>query len=639
MHISSVSFFGIKGASTPRRLDIEPEVTVLCGKNDAGKSTVLEALDFFFNARTVEDAYVSRISKENSITPWVEVTFFDLPERIDLDQGATSSFLQEHLLTPEGGLCIRRTFSGSSPSTCIIAKHPVLKRDNRSLLEIKNSELKSLWREHSGSFPDLNPNQSKNPELRKALYQVSDLFEVRDKFIIPEGPDVKKILNAVDKLLPSYYLFKAEQVAGEAESFIQNPVSIVVKDVIAKHQQSLDNVADDIVKDIESSLHAVASELQQLVPSLSTSFKSDQVEPNWSKAFSKAAFVDENNVPIQARGSGMKRLAILSFFRANIAQSSQADENVIYAMEEPEVFLHPDLQIELWDSLMAQPEGSNAQVLVTTHSTNFIRNTPVSSVRYLEKGVTYSKESFSDLNSPSEAFVNLIENSMGLLSDNSVKVILLVEGPNDLASLVHLFSSDTLPESIDLQDAYNAGHIMILPIGGCGASKVWIDDRIIDPLRRPVILLLDGDDSPASFDPSPDLDTDGLVPSVVRLDCRELENLIPLDLAIENCSSAWGYEFEKLKRCVLDRLEGCDERRAWNVPYVLTASSYDYEEVDLAHVSEKSFSKKESKVKKRLANLFGDFEESDWSNVEESNLGGLLSAVRLFLTSSSSDSL
>ena len=62
------------------------------------------------------------------------------------------------------------------------------------------------------------------------------------------------------------------------------------------------------------------------------------------------ALRDGNGVPVNKRGSGARRLILLSFFRAQ-AERAAGGKEVIYAIEEPETSQHPDNQRALAEAL------------------------------------------------------------------------------------------------------------------------------------------------------------------------------------------------------------------------------------------------------------------------------------------------
>src|SRR5690625_1430662 len=93
-------------------VDID-NLTAFIGKNDIGKSTILEALEIFFNNKLVkidqEDLCV--YSESTDIT--IGCVFSELPNEIVIDSTARTSLQQEYLLNDEGHLEIHKIYDAS----------------------------------------------------------------------------------------------------------------------------------------------------------------------------------------------------------------------------------------------------------------------------------------------------------------------------------------------------------------------------------------------------------------------------------------------------------------------------------------------------------------------------------------------
>ena len=63
------------------------DLTVLIGKNDMGKSSVLEALDIFFDNRSFDKNDVNIDAAANGEIAKLTTVFSNLPDEIDLDAG------------------------------------------------------------------------------------------------------------------------------------------------------------------------------------------------------------------------------------------------------------------------------------------------------------------------------------------------------------------------------------------------------------------------------------------------------------------------------------------------------------------------------------------------------------------------
>lgn len=636
MIIKSIRYLGIKGASKPVEIFLDPATTVLCGKNDAGKSTALEAMNLFFNGKQIPEPLVTKINGIAIESSWVEIVFDDVPSDIVIDSTAKTTLADELLLTPEGMLRIKRDFTGSKPKTTIIAPHPVLAENQTSLLELKIKDLKNLVSEWG--IGDRVADHRSSGAYRRALYTEMDRFILLDEYELSNpDSDLKDFVARLNDVLPSFSLFKAEQVSNEGESFIQSPATAVVERVLKSHSESLGKVTKMIIRDMEIQFRAVADELGRIAPSLATTFHPDDLKPDWKKAFSKASFVDHMGVPLSMRGSGMRRLALLSFFRAQIG--SNMSSNHIYAVEEPEVFLHPKLQTEIWSTLFDLSSGGGQQIILTTHSPNFVRLAPVDSIRYITDDSVhwYSPGGMGTVASASD-LLPLIQSSLGVLSDHNVKCFLLVEGSRDIESLTRLFSTEITEKEFGLGSAVDDGRLMMLPIGGCGATSIW--SGRLDSLDRTVIQLLDGDKPPYEHKSEYSLEEDGFCVTA-KLDVRELENTLPRNRVIEILTETWGYAGSGLDPQALEaQLEDFlpqDETHysICDIPtscaeafYMASGSPIDSRSGTVSDDDRIRIRDKEAKVKYILARAFGQCDANDLNYIKATNLGSLLKLLQ-----------
>lgn len=123
------------------------DLTTFVGKNDIGKSSVLEALEIFFNNDTIKieqgDANIYSGDTQVAIT----CEFSDLPSKLSLDAGAETSLAAEYLLSAKGTLKIQKLFDCSkkapSAEVFILANHPTAS-GVADLLDLKERDLQKL---------------------------------------------------------------------------------------------------------------------------------------------------------------------------------------------------------------------------------------------------------------------------------------------------------------------------------------------------------------------------------------------------------------------------------------------------------------------------------------------------------------
>lgn len=108
-------------------------------------------------------------------------------------------------------------------------------------------------------------------------------------------------------------------------------------------------------------------------------------KPKWTFNFTLDG---ENGIPINKRGSGVRRLILLNFFSAEAEKAvSGTQRNVIYAIEEPETSQHPNDQIMLMNALLSLSRQPNRQIIVTTHEPALAGLIPVEGILYVTKDV------------------------------------------------------------------------------------------------------------------------------------------------------------------------------------------------------------------------------------------------------------
>jgi hypothetical protein len=146
MKIKSIGLQGFRGYSN--RIDVDfPNLRVLVGKNDIGKSTILEALDIFFNEGKgsvkldKEDINKANLQAGNN-TIEMSVEFEDLPSTIIIDSSNETTLSDEYLLTSSNTLKVIKRFPNAGAAKVYIkANHPTADGCKDLLLK-KNTELK-----------------------------------------------------------------------------------------------------------------------------------------------------------------------------------------------------------------------------------------------------------------------------------------------------------------------------------------------------------------------------------------------------------------------------------------------------------------------------------------------------------------
>lgn len=366
------------------------DLTAFVGKNDIGKSTLLEALDIFFNDGKGTVKLDKNDINKDALTEGDEsisigVEFTDLPTTIVLDECADTSFEQEHMLNAQGNLEVIKTYPKAGKAVLAIrANHPNPIKKHDTLLTIKNSTLKEILEENGLTCE----NEASNPCLRKAIWdaQISEVG-LEERLLVFKSPDEKKVADSIMRTFPLYSLFQSDRSNDDSNSEIQDPLKMSVSRLL--QNEELKDTLDKIAKKVLEGLNEVASDTLKKLNELDTDMAKtlkpvipETADLKWADVFKNVSIYGGDDIPINKRGSGVRRMVLLSFFRAQ-AEKKVIDNNgngIIYAIEEPETSQHSKNQKILAKSFKTISKNGS-QVILTTHSANIVKHLNFKDVR------------------------------------------------------------------------------------------------------------------------------------------------------------------------------------------------------------------------------------------------------------------
>ncbi|HRB16940.1 MAG TPA: AAA family ATPase [Nitrospira sp.] len=492
MRLKEVGIKNFRGYRNETRMPIDPNVTGITGKNDAGKSSLLEALDIFFEGGEI--ALEKDDFNVNEPDGMVEIRciFDNLPSEIVLDETNRTTLQTEHLLNSAGDLEILKRYKRSAlkdPSIFLIANHPTATAFD-DLHTLKITDLKKRAREKGVADSEVADGRA-SASWRLAIWgKAPDLQrEPRELEISKFAGDSKTIQDKLFKQLPLFALFKSDRESKDNDPQAKNPLQEAVKQAQAELKAQIETIQVEIQNRVLERAQKTLEKLREMDPSLAS-----QLVPRFKKAPSwtfEFALDGEDGIPINKRGSGVRRLILLNFFRAE-SERKVADKNapsVIYAFEEPETSQHPSNQEMLVRALVQVGAKDNCQALVTTHVPALAGLLPVSGLRLAEK-----TPSGTTIEYGSDTVIDRIAQSLGVLIDpraSRAKGLLLVEGPSDVVFLRH--TAEQLKAGGYISATLEERGLLPVSIGGCDLLKHWIAKRIAEQFNIPWALLLDSD--------------------------------------------------------------------------------------------------------------------------------------------------
>jgi hypothetical protein len=274
---------------------------------------------------------------------------------------------------------------------------------------------------------------------------------------------------------------------NDQDSDIQDPMKEIVKEVLRRDEITplLVQLKEQIQAASTNLADQTITKLNELDTSLSETLQSAfPKEPAWDTIF-KLTLEDDRGVPLNKRGSGLRRLVLLSFFRAQVENRRTAfAPNIIYALEEPETSQHPNFQLMIVKALSELSETDNAQVLFTTHNSNLAKEIPKKSLRYIhfDNGSVRIDNGLNADGTDNTAIIDQIISTLGALPDpkNKVKVLIFVEGENDINGLIGLSKIMNAHDN-NIISLENNDQVAFIPTGG-SQLKFYIEKKYLDGL-------------------------------------------------------------------------------------------------------------------------------------------------------------
>ncbi len=530
MILESVKIKNFRGYQTETIIPIS-NLTAFIGKNDSGKSSILEALEIFFNNSLVncEKDDLNIIADNNKIE--ISCIFTDFPDELIIDAANPTTLQAEHLLNAENKLEIKKVFPATAAKpkekVYLICNHPSIANGN-DLLTLKKVELKQ--RATVLNIPIENYNRNFNSSIRQAIRDSFGNLDLQETELLVDKEDTKKVYDTLKSYLPLYALFQSDRQSKDDDKEVTDPMKIAIQQALSELTAELDYIKEQVrIKAIDTANRTLVK-LKEMSPDLATELIPEfKTEPKFDSQF-KLTIKSEENIPINKRGSGIRRLILLNFFRAEAERLKVQNQGnqIIFAFEEPETSQHPDHQEMLIQAFMDLSNTGNSQIILTTHTPALGGLLPLESLRFIQKT---GNDRTVELGT--EDVFEKIADTLGVLADpisKNANAILLLEGKSDVPFVNH--TATQLKNGGHIEHTFEDKRIALVPIGGCGNLKHWTTLRLIDQFDIPYCVLLDSDkgtnEEQKNVDTIQKLNDNGIKAYLTLK--REPENYIHLDV-------------------------------------------------------------------------------------------------------------
>lgn len=369
------------------------EATFLIGANNAGKSSVLQAVEWLLSAKTVMDQsfYCSEADPEtgeNKITCktiTLEAEFRNVPDKSSDWRG-----FKGRVFTYDPGE------SGETGKS-------IFYRKTYALGESVVTELKSFARTLNENFAavtkplDLLERGIDEAVVRELFKDVDKKISAADRAkleLIDEIWDVSEeevwdknrggISGVVLSKLPNFLLIPAESSSHEFDKagVLHKTLNELFKDVreTSEHFRTAQDSLNRLAKELDPSDEAseFGKMMQELNKVLSGVFPESRIfataDLSGPESLNPVFAIEMSSnirTTIANQGTGMVRAAVFGLLRFRQQwlkkRGGNDDRGLIIGFEEPEIFLHPSAANQMRD-LIYELSGGTSQIVATTHS-------------------------------------------------------------------------------------------------------------------------------------------------------------------------------------------------------------------------------------------------------------------------------
>lgn len=374
------------------------DATFLIGPNNAGKSTVLKAIEWLLSAKKVipSSEYFSVIDNETGETKpavdtiTLEAEFRNLPVEAKEWRGFKGRiFSYPTADATDSGLSVtyKKTYTlGKDVVIEFRSKDRDIKpefaayKTGQDLIDCgaPATEVQDL-------FPDLATKIGVSKAAQEKLDQLDAIWDTKESETWFQNPG--GIPGVVLKMLPRFLLIPADTSVGEIEGtsagVLGKTLNELFEDVrgasknYAQAQDYLNKLAKEL--DPEDSGSEFGKMIIELNTVLASVFPDSQLHATASLSDPKTALKPTFNVemssnvrtPVSHQGSGMIRAAAFGMLRFRQKWLSKREDDhvrsLIVCFEEPEIYLHPSAANQMRDTIY-ELSGHESQIVATTHS-------------------------------------------------------------------------------------------------------------------------------------------------------------------------------------------------------------------------------------------------------------------------------
>lgn len=385
------------------------DIVVLVGENNTGKSSILYAIDIFFsNKKTIPARFFRNIEKVieksgdiSDILPVeIIIEFTELTDKDKKHRGI------HNRLTQEDNWVLRKVFEYKEGENSDRVKYFTY----AELQAIKDLNKTAKWKEVLNKFPKSEIAKGKKAENKMSpdefLELLNEVVEKRPEKISSSGkydwmPNPGGWQSNIDSIFDNNVEVVFVQAVHEAKvegigsgsafnKLFELLVSQEISDseAINKFRESLSDVLSlyQQKKDGKHNIPIIGTlekELSKKIERIITARIMIKAKPPEEKMVSQQILptpflVVDDGYPttIEDQGHGLQRVLILALLETLADHETKSVRDIgprnILMIEEPELYMHPQMERKMQDALYSIARDGDFQVICTTHSPVFL---------------------------------------------------------------------------------------------------------------------------------------------------------------------------------------------------------------------------------------------------------------------------
>lgn len=354
--------FGTEAEGNHLNLVLNRGLNVLVGENDAGKSSIVDALRYALSTTSNDylriedmDFHVSKNARADELT--IEVEFGGLSK----DQKAA---LLDWL-----------TIERDKEPYLVIHLHA-----RRRIDATESRNLQPIVRTHSGIGGNGPEIGAAARELIRATY-LKPLRDAVSELRPKKGSRLSQVLRA-QKAMKNHGINKFDPKNPDVP-----PKTLVEVMAQAQHRISGFPVIKDVKDKLNTSyLNELSFEDAPLLSDIQMASEPSLVQLLEKMELTLGAPSSVGDVEACERGLGYNNVL---FMAAELLLLGSGMELALLLIEEPEAHLHPQLQARVLEMLSARAAKDSIQIILSTHSPNIAASAPVENVILVCKGKTF----------------------------------------------------------------------------------------------------------------------------------------------------------------------------------------------------------------------------------------------------------